>query len=85
MQQKLRSIEYFLQHIHAANPHQSQVNNTYFKIDKAATFLSTTPNALRVMVCKNQIPFIKKQGKLFFWQNDLAEWLESGNNGCIIL
>lgn len=50
----------------------------YLKIDKAADFLSTSENALRVMVHKNQIPHIKKHGKLFFLQSDLIDWFESG-------
>lgn len=50
----------------------------YLKIDKAATFLSLTPNALRVMVHKNQITYIKKQGKIYFNKTELIEWLESG-------
>ncbi|WP_231492222.1 helix-turn-helix domain-containing protein [Pedobacter sp. Leaf170] len=51
---------------------------TYLKADAAAEFLSTTKNALHVMVYKDQIPYIKKLGKLYFLQSDLVEWLESG-------
>lgn len=50
----------------------------YLKIDKAAEFLSTTQNALRVMVHKGHIDHIKKNGKLFFRRSDLVEWFESG-------
>lgn len=77
IEQRLRSIEYFLQQINAANLQQGQVNDAYLKIDKAAAFLSTTPNALLVMVSKGQVPSIKKQGKLYFRRNDLVEWLET--------
>ena len=52
----------------------------YLKVDAAAAFLSTSPNALRVMVSKQQIPYIKKQTKLFFRQSDLIAWLESGSS-----
>jgi hypothetical protein len=55
-------------------------DTTYLKIDKAADFLSTTANALRMMVHKDQIPFIKKQGKVYFLRSDLVTWLESGRN-----
>lgn len=51
---------------------------SYLKIDKAAAFLSTTPNALRVLAAKEQIPHIKKQGKLYFLYSELIEWMESG-------
>lgn len=76
IEQRLRRIEYFLQQIHAASLQHNQTGDVYLKIDKAAAFLSKTPNALRVMVSKNQVPYIKKQGRLFFRQKDLVEWLE---------
>lgn len=74
--QRLRSIEYFLQQMHADSHEQTKSPGAYLKIDKAAEFLSTTPNALRVMVSKNQIPFIKKHRRLFFREKDLVDWLE---------
>lgn len=77
--QRLRSIEHFLQQMHAGSHEPSTRHGSYLKIDKAAEFLSTTPNALRVMVSKNQIPFIKKHGRLFFRERDLVEWLEGEN------
>jgi len=51
----------------------------YLKIEKAAEFLSTSPNAVRVMANKGQIRYIKKSNKLFFRQSDLIDWLESGS------
>ena len=80
--QRLKNIENFLEQIYGGNQ-CSMANEVYLKIDKASDFLSTSPNALRVMVHKNQIPFIKKQGKLFFRQKDLIQWLESGDNSQI--
>ena len=77
---RLKVIEDLLQKIHSEELRSDAGQVTYLKVDKAAEFLSTTPNALRVMVNKNQIQYIKKQGKLFFRQSDLIEWLESGNS-----
>lgn len=77
IEQRLRSIENFLQQIHAASLQHTQARDVYLKIDQAAAFLSKTPNALRVMVSKNQVPYIKKHGRLFFRQNDLVDWLEA--------
>lgn len=57
----------------------SSPQETYLKLSKAADFTGFTENALRVMVSKGQIPYIKKQGKLFFRQSDLVEWFESGS------
>lgn len=79
IEQRLRSIEDFLQQIHAASLQHIPSAEVYLKIDQAAAFLSKTPNALRVMVSKNQVPYIKKHGRLFFRQRDLVEWLEGGN------
>ncbi|MET4083447.1 hypothetical protein ABIB40_003419 [Pedobacter sp. UYP30] len=75
---RLRAIEDLLPQIHGEKLN-GKASEAYLKIDKAAEFLSTTPNALRVMVCKNQVPFIKKMGKLFFRQSDLVNWLEGGD------
>lgn len=53
-------------------------NEDYKPLQKAAEFLGKTPNAIRVMVCKNQIKHIKKGGKLYFKSSDLIDYLESG-------
>lgn len=50
----------------------------YLSTKQAAEFLSKTPNAIRVMVCKNQIKSIKKGNSLYFLEIDLIEYLESG-------
>ncbi|WP_370878394.1 helix-turn-helix domain-containing protein [Pedobacter agri] len=50
----------------------------YFLYNEAAKFLSISPNALRVMVHKNQIQSCKKLGKRYFLQDDLINWIESG-------
>lgn len=70
---KLNKIETCL-----LNQSHKDADPIYLKIDKAASFLSLTPNALRVMVHKNQISYIKKQGKIYFNKTELIEWLESG-------
>ena len=63
------------------NQHQSvgtkSIHN-YLNTVEAAAFLSKTPNALRVMLCKNQIKSIKKSGTNYFLESDLIEWMESG-------
>ncbi|WP_162143047.1 helix-turn-helix domain-containing protein [Pedobacter glucosidilyticus] len=57
---------------------QSSTSFKYLSVVEAARFLDKTPNALRVMVCKNQIKHIKKGGKLYFLQSDIEEYMESG-------
>lgn len=71
--EKLNNIEDFFKHM----PNNANTVE-YLLIDAAALFLSSTPNAIRVMASKKQIPHCKKQGKLFFKKADLIEWLESG-------
>lgn len=51
---------------------------TYWRVDKAAEYLSVTEGALRVMVTRGQVPHIKRLGKLYFLQSDLVAWLEDG-------
>lgn len=75
---RLKVIEDLLQRIHGDELQPNTRCETYLKVDKAAEFLSSTPNALRVMASKNQIPYLKKMGKLFFRRSDLIEWLENG-------
>jgi hypothetical protein len=63
----------------SAKPPQITHNvNEYLTTPKAAELLGRSINAIRVMVCKNQIKHIKKGGKLYFSKLDLIEYLESG-------
>lgn len=71
------SIENLLQQISNSNRYNSSVTSKYFKINQAAEFLSTTSNAVRLMVSKDQIPYFKKQGKLIFKESQLIKWLEN--------
>jgi hypothetical protein len=59
-------------------PVQLKPLTNYLKTPEAAKFISKTSNALRVMVCKNQIKSIKKGNSLYFLETDLIEYLESG-------
>lgn len=71
---RLTNIEALL--IHGSGSDESI---EYMTISKASEFIGKTDNALRVMVHKNQLPHIKKQGKLFFRKSDLVAWFESGS------
>lgn len=74
--QEIRELKSLIQD----NEQKKAIQETpYLKIDAAAAFLSTTVGALRLMAHKNQLPYIKKQGKLWFRQNDLIAWLEEGS------
>lgn len=52
--------------------------HNYLNTVEAAAFLSKSPNALRVMLCKKQIKGIKKSGTNYFLESDLVDWMESG-------
>jgi hypothetical protein len=68
---RLENIEMLLLNLKHHEP-------TYLPVNPASDLLACSPNALRVKVCKGQIPYIKKGGKLFFLESDLIDYLESG-------
>lgn len=78
LEQRLHNIEVMLLECKLGGS-STTVEPSYKTIEQAAHFLGRTPNALRVMVSKRQIPFIKKHGKLYFRTNDIIDWLESGS------
>jgi hypothetical protein len=47
-------------------------------VKDAAAFLSRSEGAIRNMVLRKQIPFVKKAGPLYFFQSDLIAWLRQG-------
>jgi hypothetical protein len=63
-----------LQEKEGAKPVISQ----YLDSKEASLFLKKSPNALRVMVHKNQIKSMKKGNSLYFHETDLVDYLESG-------
>ena len=78
IEQRLRSSQHLLHLLHGDNLQVVKSAEVYIKINQTAEFLTATPNAFRVMVSKNQIPYIKKQGKLYFRKQYLVEWFEDG-------
>lgn len=71
---KLENIENLL----LANANIQATDEKYLTLKKAAELLGKTENAVRIMVCKNQINYIKKQGRLYFKRTDIYHFLESG-------
>jgi hypothetical protein len=71
---KLENIEKLL----LANPNTQPTDEEYLTLKKAAELLGKTENALRIMVHKNQINYLKKQGKIYFKRADIYHYLESG-------
>lgn len=61
-----------------ANPSSTTGEKNYLTPNEAGEFLNRSVNAIRVMVCKKQIPYIKKGGKLYFLKSELIDYLESG-------
>jgi len=70
---KLEMIERYLR----AQP-RVEAPVEYMQVDAAASFLSISPNALRVLVHRNMVPHIKKLGKNYFLKADLISWMEEG-------
>jgi hypothetical protein len=55
-----------------------QTETLYLTTPKVAEILGRSVNAIRVMVFKNQLKYIKKGGKLYFDRKDIIDYLESG-------
>ena len=49
----------------------------YFNVAEAAAFLSLSQKAVRNLVYKRQVPFIRKGRRIRFRKSDLIYWMES--------
>lgn len=59
--------------------HQAEPKKPYITCKDAADYLGKTTNALRQLVCKDQIKYIKKGSLLYFRTEDLIQYLEGDN------
>lgn len=50
----------------------------YLNTIEAAEMIKKTPNALRQIVHRREIPTIKRGNSLYFLESDLIEWMEKG-------
>jgi len=69
------------------NPQREDQLKIYMTCKEAASFLGKTPNAIRQLVSKEQIQYIKKGTLLYFKKDDLITYLEGKDNKddeCII-
>ena len=56
------------------------IENNLFNIQQAAQFLSLAVNTIYSKVSRKEIPYIKKGKRLYFFKEQLAEWVESGTS-----
>ncbi|SDH03714.1 DNA binding domain-containing protein, excisionase family [Pedobacter terrae] len=54
------------------------IRSRYFSTKEAADFIKKTPNALRQIVHKGEIPSMKRGNNLLFFEEDLVTWIEKG-------
>lgn len=77
---RFEGVENLLAEILASIKQDKAVPQTakYLSTKQAAQFLNKTPNAIRVMVHKGQLKSLKKGNSLFFREDEIISYLESG-------
>jgi excisionase family DNA binding protein len=50
----------------------------WLTVAEAADYLRTTPNGIRAMVKRRQVPFHRRNGRLLFDRHELDEWVRKG-------
>lgn len=73
-----QAVHEALQEIERGINRPQLLTGKYLNTIEAAKFLSKTPNAVRQIVFKEQIKYIRKGNRLHFRESDLIEYLESG-------
>ncbi|NEV93459.1 helix-turn-helix domain-containing protein [Psychroflexus sp. YR1-1] len=64
------------------SPKSSKSNaasNEHFDVEGIAEFLGMKPSGIYGLVHKRKIPHIKKGKRLYFFKNEILEWLRNGN------
>jgi hypothetical protein len=65
------------------NSYPASIVSEFGGISLAEEITGYKKQSIYQMVSCRQIPFIKKQGKLFFSRQDLLKWLQEGHKGTI--
>ena len=55
---------------------EQPIRSRYFSTKEAANFIKKSPNALRQIVHKGELPSIKRGNNLLFFEEDLVAWIE---------
>lgn len=63
-------------------PHDD-VTNDFLTISEAARFLELSKSTLNNKVSRAEIPVMKRSGKVYFYRQDLIEYLKSGRRKTI--
>lgn len=58
--------------------HSPQDSETIFNVTQAAEFLHLSVSTLYVKVCRREVPFNKQGKRLYFYKNELNEWIRQG-------
>lgn len=82
---KLVRIERYIsesQKLNQGNVHDDPVNDIV-SINEAVKILNLAKPTIYALTSKNEIPFIKKNRKLYFSKKDLLSWLSQGKQKTI--
>ena len=74
--EKLDKIEQRLIHLEKLKVDVSQ--EKFMSIAECAAFLNLAKQTIYQKVSRNEIPYMKKAGRLFFSKNDIEGWLKEG-------
>ncbi len=67
-----------LRRIISSNSSQPAPKNKLMTIEEAAKFLNLSKPTIYRLVSNRVMPFHKQSGKLYFFENELIEWVKNG-------
>ncbi len=73
----LNKLDFLLQEVQAIKP-KSQTNSQLLSVKETAALLDLKVSTVYSKICRNELPHIKKGGKVYFLKTDLMAYLESG-------
>ncbi|MBR9861711.1 helix-turn-helix domain-containing protein [bacterium] len=77
---KLVSLEQALEEIQSllSNKTLAKDRKEYLSVTEAAEFLNITPPTIYSKVSRKELPYMKRNGRLYFSMAELTNYLESG-------
>lgn len=79
IESRLASIESKLDALkHLPKPGQQEQQDHIFTVQQAANFLTLKVPTIYTKVSRGEIPYMKRNGRLYFSQADLTEYLMQG-------
>jgi len=54
------------------------MDQEYLNTKELSQLIRRSPQAIRVMVCRRKIPFVKPDGRLLFIREEIEKWMRAG-------